>query len=252
MHQANEAREDRFYSEEVVTGLLNPARRDSERILFSPAFRRLGAITQVIGVDENNIFRNRLTHSLQVARTAHDLAEHLSQTQSDVAKKLGVDADVTEAAALAHDLGHPPFGHVGEEELNELVTGEGDLDGFEGNAQSFRIVTKLEVVWPTFLGLNLTRASLNAMLKYPRLREPHDLKWGAYSSEREVLRFARGLESPGDERKSAEAELMDWSDDVTYAVHDLEDFFRAGLIPLHHLSQGNNSSELKYFFGAPG
>jgi len=144
----NAGREDRLYQEGRLTSSLKPARRDAERILFSPAFRRLGAVTQVIGVDENNVFRNRLSHSLQVARTAHDLAQHLSYAQSDLAEELKIDPDVTEAAGLAHDLGHPPFGHVGEEELNELVTQNHDLDGFEGNAQSFRIVTKLEVASP--------------------------------------------------------------------------------------------------------
>lgn len=239
-------RDDRF-SPELIQDSKVPTQRDSERILFSTGFRRLNAVTQVVGVDENSVFRNRLTHSLQVARVARDLASHLILDQRDVAEKLGgVDPGTTEAAALAHDLGHPPFGHIGEQELNDLTTQAGDLDGFEGNAQSFRIVTKIEAISEEFSGLNLTRATLNALLKYPRLREPNRAKWGAYSTEREVFEWARELTSGGDTRKSAEAEIMDWADDLTYAVHDVEDFCKAGLIPLHHLA--NSSQERETFF----
>jgi dGTPase len=153
-----------------------------------------------------------------------------------------VDPDVVEAACLAHDLGHPPFGHAGEEELDKRLTSVGVEDGFEGNAQTFRIVTKLALRREDFDGLNLTRATLNAILKYPWLKQNGRRKFGAYGAEEEDFKFARELCPGQSEGRSVEAELMDWADDVTYAVHDLEDFFRAGLIPLDRLFQGPNGA----------
>ena len=157
----------------------------------------------------------------------------------------GLSADVVEAAALAHDLGHPPFGHDGEEVLCQLVD-EGGAEGFEGNAQSFRIVTRLashadddrdeREELSGNVGLNLTRATLNALLKYPWCRAPcgkRHRKWGAYRIDKSRFDWARVGWNEG--VLSLEAELMDWADDVTYAVHDLEDFYRAGLIPIHRL-----------------
>lgn len=148
-----------------------------------------------------------------------------------------MDPDVVEAACLAHDIGHPPFGHVAEKELDSIATQHGLKDGFEGNAQSFRIVTRL-AMGSTQNGLNLTRATLNAILKYPwkRKENPRILdKWGAYDSDTEIFEWARER-GPLPLVKSAEAEVMDWSDDVTYSVHDVDDFYRAGLIPLDSLS----------------
>ncbi len=187
---------------------------------------------------EGEVFHNRLTHTLEVAQIARRLAEKLLKEQEEVAEGLGgVDPDVVEAAALAHDLGHPPFGHIAEEELDRLVKDQNVLDGFEGNPQSFRIVTKLAVRDAKFPGLNLTRATLNAMLKYPWLRQTagwKEQKYGAYHDEEQEFEWAREL-YPGDDRRSVEAELMDWADDVAFAVHDVEDFYRAGLIPLDRL-----------------
>ncbi len=138
---------------------------------------------------------------------------------------------------MAHDLGHPPFGHIAERVLDKLVRQYGNSDGFEGNPQSFRIITKLALRHQDFPGLNLTRATLNAILKYPWLRRTdgglRELKWGAYSSESDEFGWAREL-GPTD-AKSPEAELMDWADDIAYSVHDLDDFYRAGLIPLDRL-----------------
>lgn len=147
-----------------------------------------------------------------------------------------LDPDVVEAAAMAHDLGHPPFGHVAEKELDSLMVERGVRDGFEGNAQSFRIVTKLAMRREGSRGLNLTRATLAAMLKYPWPRgrsAQHNKKWGAYDSEKDVLAWARALYRKANEEPSVEANIMDWADDVTYAVHDLADFYQAGLIPLN-------------------
>lgn len=223
----------------------NAFQKDRDRILYSDAFRRLQGVTQVVSADEGVVVHNRLTHSLKVAQIARRLAEYLSQPDQTSAKTLeaigGLDPDVAESASLAHDLGHPPFGHVAEHKLQEL-TGQSH---FEGNAQSFRIVTNLTPHSESYRGLDLTRGTLNGILKYPRKRHEafnttHE-KYGYYGeSERRHFEFAR--HGMSDNEKSAEAELMDFADDVTFAIHDTEDFYRAGMIPLHNLFP-NKSSE---------
>lgn len=215
------------------------AQRDRDRILYTSAFQRLAGITQIASSEAGQTIHNRLTHSLKVAQVARRLAQ-----------RLGRDADSQEtvaAASLAHDLGHPPFGHIAERELNVLAENWG---GFEGNAQSFRIVNTLALRDAAYRGLNLTAPTLNGMLKYPWLRDPaHPKKaekWGAYAHEQLSFDFARS----GSERdkRSLEAELMDWADDVTYAVHDLEDFHRLGLIPLERLVRADE--ERSRFFAS--
>ena len=225
--------------------------RDRDRLLYTSAFRRLAGITQVVAPAEGNVFHNRLTHTLEVAQIGRRLAERLIQKHNEdfINDIGGLDSEVVEAAAMAHDLGHPPFGHIAERTLCELLD-DNDIelkdgfkkDGFEGNAQSFRIVTKLAVRYQErdngIVGLNLCRATLNAIAKYPweRNQNPDNRKkWGVYSSERDDLAFAREDPQPDDYNRTAEAELMDWADDVAYAVHDLEDFYRANLIPLNRL-----------------
>lgn len=159
-----------------------------------------------------------------------------------------LDPDVVEAACLAHDLGHPPFGHIGEVLLDSLGTSHGLEDGFEGNAQSFRIVTKLAVGSTPTDGLNLTRATLNALVKYPWLRGENPTKpdkWGAYESEKEQFDWARQL-GPQAQVKCLEAELMDWADDITYSIHDVDDFYRAGVIPLDRLADDRRERERFY------
>ncbi|MGF1587732.1 MAG: deoxyguanosinetriphosphate triphosphohydrolase family protein [Pleurocapsa sp.] len=212
---------------------------DRDRVLYSSAFRRLAQITQVLTAQEGHVFHNRLTHTLKVAQVARRLAERLAAEQPEVAEAIGgIDPDVVEAAALAHDLGHPPFGHTAEEELNACAMKAGLVDGFEGNAQSFRILTRLAIHRIDYYGLNLTRATLNAVLKYPWLRSPDSTskrhhKFSIYNLDHEAFLFAR-LE-PGDSQ-SIEASIMDFADDITYSVHDLEDFYLAGLIPLELLA----------------
>ncbi len=164
----------------------------------------------------------------------------------------GLDPEVVEAAALAHDLGHPPFGHAAERELDKLMRDAGVLDGFEGNAQTFRVLTKLAIRSSDFPGLNLCRATLNAVLKYPWYRqtfpERRQQKWGAYGAESGEFAWVRGPE-PRDTRKCAEAELMDFADDIAYAIHDVEDFYRAGLIPLDRLVRYDDEVD-KFLEGA--
>ncbi|UOB12831.1 dNTP triphosphohydrolase [Streptomyces sp. HP-A2021] len=226
-----------------------PFEKDRDRILYSSAFRRLAGVTQTSAVNERRLLHNRLTHSLKVAQIGKRIANRLARPprQRELAEAVGLDADIVEAAGLAHDLGHPPFGHTAEEVLNELLKDHG---GFEGNAQTFRILTKLSVRRqpPHSRGLDLTRATLNGVLKYPRLR-PVDpagagapwtdrsvgRKWGAFETEKADLDFAR-RGSQG-EIRSANAIVMDWADDIAFATHDLDDYFRSGMIPLDSLTR---------------
>jgi dGTPase len=224
-----------------------PAQRDRDRILYSATFRRLGGVTQVVLAQEGHLFHNRLTHSIKVAQLGRRMGERIAALalekglQSTVARRGGLDPEVVEAAGLAHDLGHPPFGHTGEKELQRLA-GEGGLpDTFEGNAQSFRIVTKLELIE----GLNLTRATLNAILKYPWPYEGKS-KWGFYTTEQDEFDWARRPVQVKAGQRTLEAEIMDWADDITYAVHDLDDFYRGGFIPLHEL--GREEADLAELF----
>jgi dGTPase len=207
----------------------------------------LAGVTQVVSPAEGHVFHNRLTHTLEVAQIARRLAENLLRTQHALAQRHGgLDADVVESAALAHDLGHPPFGHVAEKELDRVVVNARVSEGYEGNAQSFRIVTKLAVRGegtPEAPGLDLTRATMNACLKYPWLRQTSGKKarkWGYYHTEQTDFDWARqGFNGPADQ-PCLEAQVMTWADDIGYSVHDTEDFFRAGLIPLDRIINSND------------
>ena len=249
----------------------SPFRVDRDRIVSSPFFARLGGVTQVISPGGAGLLvHNRLTHSLKVAQVGRAIAERLGLNPgyADVLDKLGgCDPDVVEAAALAHDLGHPPFGHLGERVLDQLARQRlGLRDGFEGNAQSYRIVTSTEIRGQATIGLNLTAATRAAILKYPWTRRTHpaphphlmdppprgaaappddpdggSLKFGAYTTEVEDMVQAR-LPFAGrvaDWQQTAEASVMDTADDIAYAIHDLEDVHRVGV-----LQQGSVAAEL--------
>lgn len=195
-----------------------PFQRDRARVLHSAGFRRLAAKTQVITFGADDFLRTRLTHSLEVAQIAREMGV-----------ALGADADVVDTAGLAHDLGHPPFGHNGEDALNAVAAAAG---GFEGNAQTLRVVSRLEAKVPG-AGLNLTRATLDAVTKYPWARRPGERKFGVYPDDLPVFEWLR--EGAVEDRRCLEAQIMDWADDVAYSVHDLEDGVHAGHVRVESL-----------------
>lgn len=238
-----------------------PFRRDYGRLLHSPAFRRLQGKTQLFPSDESDFFRNRLTHSLEVAQIAKGIAQYLNATSPELqgpGKEL--DVDLIEFAGIAHDLGHPPFGHNGERALDECMKKDG---GFEGNAQTLRILTKVErKVYSESLdsafihgitddgtdarlGLNLTYRSLASILKYDALINPtrdddSDLEKGYYASEADIVRAIKENVAPGHtgKFKTIECQIMDIADDIAYSTYDLEDAMKGGfLTPLEMLSR---------------
>src|SRR3954454_12187076 len=268
----DDLRAQRLFGDSLVAPgdlALSPFRVDRDRIVSSPFFARLAGVTQVISPGGAGLLvHNRLTHSLKVAQVGRAIAERLVAGAPDLAEKLGgCDPDVVEAAALAHDLGHPPFGHLGERVLDQLARHRLRLrDGFEGNAQSYRIVTSTEIRGTATIGLNLTNAVRAAILKYPWTRRGHpsphprfmdppprgaatppddadggSLKFGAYSTEVDDMIAARApfAGRVADWQQTVEASVMDTADDIAYAIHDLEDVHRVGV-----LQQGAVAAEL--------
>ncbi|MCU0616514.1 MAG: dNTP triphosphohydrolase [Gemmatimonadaceae bacterium] len=224
----------------------DPFVRDRDRLLYTDEFERLRGVTQVVSPTEGILCHDRHSHSLRVEQLAMRMAQNpqLLATRPNDAPDEAPDLSVVAAAALAHDLGHPPFGHVAEEELDALLRQPiiEDEDGFEGNAQSFRILTRLAAHRRGGRGLRLTRRVLRATLKYPWLspampaRYEKHRKYGAYLNDRAAFEFAiRGHAGAERAPRSLEAAIMDAADAITYSVHDLLDFFRAGLIDLGRL-----------------
>lgn len=206
--------------------------RDRARIIHSSALRRLAAKTQVAQPWANDFPRTRLSHSLECAQVGRELGG-----------ALGADPDLVESACLAHDLGHPPFGHNGETALAEIAR---ECGGFEGNAQSFRILTRLE---PKTLdseggsaGLNLTRACLDSAIKYPwSAVASNSQKFGVYDDDKEIFAWVKN--GVTEQRTPIEAQIMDWADDVAYSVHDFEDSVHSGQITIANLAD-----DLHFFY----
>ena len=217
-----------------------PARRDYARLIHCPAFRRLQGKTQLFPGVESDFFRNRLTHSLEVAQIAKSIALKLN-CDSPYFQRHPLDLDLVETAALAHDLGHPPFGHNGEEALDSCMRRAG---GFEGNAQTLRILARLEKKKPAAIaskvdervGLDLTCRTLASVLKYDRHipfeRTDDGVVKGYYDSERELVeRIKKAVlgrrVAPDGTFKTIECGIMDLADDIAYSTYDLEDAFKA-------------------------
>jgi dGTPase len=205
----------------------SPFRRDCDRVIHSTAFRRLKHKTQVFVFHEGDHYRTRLTHSLEVAQIARALA-----------RQLGLDEDLTETLALAHDLGHPPFGHAGERALDACLHAHG---GFDHNAQTLRVVTSLEHRYPEFDGLNLTWESLEGIVKHNgplmardgspvgRYRE-HGIPVG-------IAQFVAAYDLELSSFASLEAQVAAIADDIAYDAHDIDDGLRAGLFGIEDLKQ---------------
>jgi dGTPase len=277
----DDPRAQRLFGDSLVAPgdlALSPYRVDRDRIVSSPFFARLAGVTQVISPGGAGLLvHNRLTHSLKVAQVGRAVAERLAAQprHADLLEKLGgCDPDVVEAAALAHDLGHPPFGHLGERVLDRIARQRLQLrDGFEGNAQSYRIVTSTEIRGEATLGLNLTAAVRAAILKYPWTRRTHptphprymdppprgaaasdddpdagSVKFSAYSTEVDDMVEARApfAGRVADWQQTVEASVMDTADDIAYAIHDLEDVHRVGV-----LQQGSVAAELMAWQQSP-
>ncbi len=210
--------------------------KDYARLIQSPAFRRLQGKSQVFGAGTGDYYRTRLTHSLEVSQIAREVARRLNKSCPLLHKRehpgLVIDPEVVECAALAHDLGHPPFGHKGEEVLNRLLMDEYG-ERYEGNAQNYRILMFLEKRAGSESGLDLTAAVLLAINKYPYCIEEPGREKGVYAREWEHIRYLREIWQMPEETATLEAQLMDLCDDIAYSTHDLEDGIRAGKIQMN-------------------
>lgn len=250
---------ERTIPEKLPDGVDSAFRVDLERIRFSPYFSRLSAVTQVIPqAGSGTVIHNRLTHSLKVTAVARSIAVSLrdrgGEDWNTITKLGGCDRIVVQAASSAHDLGHPPFGHLGEQVLDRLARERlGLADGFEGNAQTFRILTEIDNCHASERGLNLTTAVRSAVLKYPWAREDwrhddagpaHELprgvgidrelgaaKFSAYTLDAAELEEVKSrYPRIGKHQQTVECSVMDVADDIAYSVHDLDDFYRAGVL----------------------
>jgi len=228
----------------------SPFQVDRDRIIHTSAFRRLQNKTQVFFSGEYDFYRTRLTHSIEVAQIGRSICHRLNQTSSLLEEAFWIDPDLVEAACLAHDIGHPPFGHTGERTLHRLMRPYG---GFEGNAQTLRILAT--ILFGPDRGMNPTRALLDGVLKYKTLfgevqgQKNHFL----YREQGEILRFVTANQEfptefpPGKIRngfRSVECQVMDWADDTAYSLNDIADGIQAGFITGENLEKWAEEEEL--------
>jgi len=232
-----------------------PFEQDRDRIIYSPAFRRLQSKTQVFLSGEFDFYRTRLTHSIEVSQIGRSIVNHLNRSSSDLGDDFFIDQDLVESICLAHDIGHPSFGHAGEQVLNEMMRESG---GFEGNAQNLRILVDLfyrdKTTWS---GMNPTRAFLDGMLKYKTLFSDSAKKKNhfIYDFQEDILDFVspdmafktivsseKGLNT----FKAVECRIMDWADDIAYSIHDLDDGIRAGFITVKKIRNWMIEKETEY------
>lgn len=228
---------------------------DRDRIIHSSAFRRLQNKTQVFFSGEYDFYRTRLTHSIEVAQIGRGLCDYLNSTSSLLGPEYFIDPNLVEAGCLSHDIGHPPFGHTGERALHRLMRPYG---GFEGNAQTLRILSQL--LFRTDRGMNPSRALIDGILKYKTLfgaipdQENHFL----YAEQAPLLKFVLGGQAfpdeltPGKLRngfRSVECQIMDWADDTAYSLHDIADGVEAGFIHSDQIRRWSEGKDLSTFEG---
>lgn len=232
-----------------------PFEQDRDRIIYSPAFRRLQSKTQVFLSGEFDFYRTRLTHSIEVSQIGRSIVNHLNRSSAQLDDHFRIDQDLVESICLAHDIGHPSFGHAGEQVLNSLMIEAG---GFEGNAQNLRILVDLfyrdKQVWT---GMKPTRAFLDGMLKYKTLFSASEKKKHhfIYDFQKDILGFVSpqhdfaslfGSEKELNAFKSLECRIMDWADDIAYSIHDLDDGIRAGFITVKKIRNWMDEKEKEY------
>jgi dGTPase len=227
-----------------------PFQTDRDRIIYSSAFRRLQAKTQVFLSGEFDFYRTRLTHSLEVAQIGRSICSFLKQTSPFLNEEFFVDPDLVEAVCLTHDLGHSPFGHAGERTLHDLMKKFG---GFEGNAQSLQIIS--ETIYPGLesrRGMNPTRSFIDGILKYKTLfnENPEALNHFIYDEQAYLRSFVLGSVQPSDipdlnRFRSLECEIMDWADDTAYCLNDLVDSINAGFLRFERVQQWAEMQNLR-------
>ena len=250
---------ERFPSTDITEAdYRNPFQVERDRIIFSYPFRRLQSKTQVFQSGEYDFYRTRLTHSIEVAKISRSICEYLRARSPLLRDDFYIDADLTEAIGLAHDLGHPPFGHIGERKLNELMA---DSGGFEGNAQTLRILTELIYERPgSTKGIAPTRAFLDGVMKYKALQSERiksdakppsnhfiydeQVNWRALILNQKTL--PKDLQDPKslNHFKSIECQIMDWADDTAYSLHDIVDGIHARYLTIGSITEWATAQNL--------
>ncbi len=247
-------KQNRFYTDfdyermtpETDSGYRTPFQQDRDRVIHSSAFRRLQSKTQVFISGEYDFYRTRLTHSIEVAQIGRSICNYLKETSPLLNDTFYIDPDLVEAACLAHDLGHPPFGHAGEKTLHRLMR---DYGGFEGNAQTLRVIT--EIIFTSAghpRGMNPTRAFMDSVLKYKTLlhQTPQATRHFLYDEQEHYLHFIfdgalpHHHYQPGEALnrfRSIECQIMDWADDTAYSLNDIVDGINARFITIERLEE---------------